>query len=635
VIGYLIQLNYIIKSNHAFLSRTAILSVLLLAACQTQAQPVYVFSTVAGDGAAGETGNGGAATSAELNSPAGVALDSAHTLYIADELNHMLRQVANQTQVIETVAGNGTAGYSGDKGQATAAELDSPLGVVVDSSGNFYIADSVNNVIRMVTPGDIITTVVGDNALGAGFYGDGGAPLNAALSGPSGLAMDAAGNLYIADTGNSRIRKVSFTANTIETIAGSSNVGYTGDGNPATIAELNSPRGLAIDSSGNVYIADSGNHVIRMISAITQKISTVAGNGTLGYNGDNIAATSAELNYPLGVAVDTAGNLYIADSQNFRIRMVTNNVITTIAGTGQPGYGGDGYYATIGLMTFPSALVVDPSTGNVYVADSGSNAVRLLTKVAAPIGPPLVNTGGVVSASEFGQFASAAPSSWIEIYGSSLALDSRAWRTSDFTGINAPEILDGTSVTIGGEPAYVEYISGGQLVVQVPSDIGTGPQRVVVTTSIGASVPYVMSVEPLKPGLYAPALTNLSGTQYVWALLPDGSIALPTGSVPGVVSRPANPGETMVMFGVGFGPVSPAIPAGQTVQQDNQLVEPFHVFFGGVPAAAINYAGLAPSAIGLYQFNVVVPNVSSGSAVPLTFTLGNETGAQSLFTAVN
>jgi uncharacterized protein (TIGR03437 family) len=195
--------------------------------------------------------------------------------------------------------------------------------------------------------------------------------------------------------------------------------------------------------------------------------------------------------------------------------------------------------------------------------------------------------------------------------------------------------LDGTSVTIGGEPAYVEYISGGQLVVQVPSDIGTGPQRVVVTTSIGTSVPYVMSVEPLKPGLYAPALTNLGGTQYVWALLPDGSIALPTGSVPGVVSRPANPGETMVMFGVGFGPVSPAIPAGQTVQQENQLAEPFHVFFGGVPAAAINYAGLAPSAIGLYQFNVVVPNVPSGSAVPLTFTLGNETGPQSLFTAVN
>jgi uncharacterized protein (TIGR03437 family) len=337
------------------------------------------------------------------------------------------------------------------------------------------------------------------------------------------------------------------------------------------------------------------------------------------------------------VAVDSSDNIYIADSQNFRIRLVTasTNIITTIAGSGQPGYGGDGYYATIGLMTFPSAVLVDPTTGNLYVADTGNNAVRLLTKVATPIGPPLVNPGGVVSASQFGNFTSAAPSSWIEIYGSSLALDARGWQTSDFTGINAPEILDGTSVTIGGEPAYVEYISPGQLNVQVPSDIGTGPQRVVVTTSIASSVPYVLGVEPLEPGLYAPALTNVGGTQYVWAQLTDGSIALPTGAVSGIVTRPANPGETMVMFGVGFGAVSPAVPAGQTVQQDNALVEPFHVFFGGVPAAAISYAGLAPSAIGLYQFNVVVPNIPSGSAIPLTFTLGNETGAQSLFIAVN
>ena len=213
-----------------------------------------------------------------------------------------------------------------------------------------------------------------------------------------------------------------------------------------------------------------------MVSPVTKDITTVAGTGTLGYNGDNIAATSAQLNYPLGVAVDASGNIYIADSQNFRIRMVSasTNTMTTIAGNGEPGYGGDGYYATQGLLNFPSDVKLDPTTGNLYVADSGNNVIRLLTKVASPIGPPLIETGGVVSASQFGQLKSVAPSGWIEIYGSSLALDSRSWSTSDFQGNNAPESLDGTSVTIGGEPAYVEFIAGGQLNVQVPSDIGTG-----------------------------------------------------------------------------------------------------------------------------------------------------------------
>jgi uncharacterized protein (TIGR03437 family) len=620
--------------NHAFLSRIAAPFVLLLAVSLIQAQPAYVFSTVAGNSVPGFAGDGAAAVSAELNSPTAIALDAAHTLTIADELNHRIRQVANQTQFISTPVGNGTAGYSGDKNGGTAAELNSPMGVAISPSGVFYISDSANSVIRQVTAADVITTVVGYNALGAGYSGDNGVPTAAQLSSPTALALDSAGNLYIADTGNNRIRKVNFTANTIVTVAGSGTLGFSGDGFPAINAELNAPRGIAFDAAGNLYIADSGNHRIRMVSAATKNITTVVGNGNLGYNGDNIAPTSAALNYPLGVDLDAAGNIFIADSQNFRIRMVSNNIITTIAGSGQPGWGGDGEYATIGLMSFPSDVLVDRSTGNVYVADTGNNVVRLLIKATAPIGPPLISPGGVIGASQFGQFKAVAPGSWIEIYGSSLALDSRSWRSTDFQGVNAPQMLDGTSVSIGGQPAFVEFIGGGQLNVQVPSNIGTGPQRVVVTTSVASSVPYVVSVSPLEPGLYAPSFTNVGGQQYVWALLPDGSIALPPGAVAGVTSRQAKPGETIVMFGVGFGPVTPSIPAGQIVQQATPLAEPFHIFFGGAPAT-VSFAGLASGAVGLYQFNVVVPNVGNGDAIPLTFTLGNGNGAQTLLTAVH
>jgi hypothetical protein len=334
-----------------------------------QSTPGVTISTIAGTGAGGFSGDGGSAASAQLNSPSGIARDGSGNLYIADSGNQRVREVVSGT--ISTVAGNGTAGYSGDGGGATGAQLNSPSGVAVDSAGNVSIADRINSVVRRVS-GATITTVAGTSA--QGYSGDGGPGTLALLDRPSGVAVDASGNIYIADTINSAVRKVSGT--TITTVAGSgpANFGYAGDNGPATSAKLSWPRGVAVDTSGNLYIADSINNVIRKVSGTT--ITTVAGNGTAGYAGDGGAATSAQLNGPYGVAVDASGNLYIADTGNNVIRKVTGTTITTIAGTGTGGYAGDGGAPTTATLNQPQGVLVDAS--GLYIADTGNNVVRIV-----------------------------------------------------------------------------------------------------------------------------------------------------------------------------------------------------------------------------------------------------------------
>lgn len=241
---------------------------------------------------------------------------------------------------------------------------------------------------------------------------------------------------------------------------------------------------------------------------------------------------------------------------------------------------------------------------------------------------------GVVSAGAFGGFVNAAPGSWIEIYGAGLATDSRQWALSDFNGNTAPTSLDGVQVTIGGQNAAIDYISSTQVNAQVPAGVAAGLQPLVVTSAQLPSIAYMIMATASAPGLLAPASFNISGNQYVVAVLPDGSYVLPTGAIPGVASRPAKPGETITMYGIGFGPVTPNIAPGQIVTEANQLAQPLQVLFGKTPAAAISYEGLAPQAVGLYQFNVVVPAVGDSDLVPLSFTLGGVSGGQVLFTAV-
>jgi uncharacterized protein (TIGR03437 family) len=495
------------------------------------------------------------------------------------------------------------------------------------------VADADNSLIRRFSIGGNISTVAGSTTLGAGYAGDKGPATNALLNQPCGVAVDPSGNIYIADTGNHCIRKV--TGTTITTFAGTCSFsGGSGDGGPATQARLNAPRAVAVDASGNtVYIADTGNNRIRKVSA--GSISAVAGTGLAAFGGDGGPALSAQFYGPRSVAVDASGNIYVADYTNSRVRMIsTTGIITTIGGNGRFGYTGDGGAGTSAALNFPSGVAADAS-GNVFVSDTQNSVVRKLAAPAAPGGPttpPSVQS--VQSAGAFGAFADTAPGSWIEIFGANLAPDARTWTGSDFVGINAPTSLDRSSVTIGGQTAFVSYISSGQVNAQVPSNVGTGPQPVTVTTAAGTSTPINIQVDPMAPGMRAPTSFNIGGKQYVAAMFTDGvTYVLPTGAIPGVPSRPAKPGETIVIYGIGFGKVTNNLPAGQIVQQENNLVNSIQISFAGAPAA-LGYWGLGPGSVGLYQFNAVVPSIAASDAVPLTFTLGNANGTQTLYTTV-
>ena len=341
-----------------------------------QGAPIGAINRIAGNGTEGYAGDGGVATVAELNEVTGVAVDSSGNVYIADQNSQRIREAAVSTGIINTIAGNGTAGYSGDSGAATSAKLHTPYGVAVDSSGNIYIADTANNRVREVTASTgVISTIAGTGT--AGYSGDGGAATSAKLHGPQSVAIDVSGNVYISDTGNNRIRKVTVSTGVISTVAGTGTGGFSGDGGAATSAKLDGPWGIAVDSSSNVYIADIYNSRIRKVTASTGIISTIAGNGTQGSSGDGGAATSAELYSASGVAVDSSGNVYIADSGDNRVREVTvsTGVINTIAGTGTAGYSGDGGAANSTELDRPYDVAVD-SIGNVYIADSDNWAIR-------------------------------------------------------------------------------------------------------------------------------------------------------------------------------------------------------------------------------------------------------------------
>ena len=330
--------------------------------------------TVAGNGAQGFSGDGGPATSASLRNPFGLSVDGSGNIFIADRDNNRIRKVVAATGNIQTVAGNGTFGYSGDGGPATSATINVPSDVYADSAGNLFVADSFNNRIRKVVAatGDI-QTVAGNGI--ADFSGDGGLAASAALHSPEGVFVDGAGNIFIADHSNGRIREVVAATGNIQTVAGNGTFNFSGDGGPATSAGLVQSNGVFVDSSANIFLPD--NSRIREVVGTTGIIQTVAGNGTYGSSGDGGPATSAELYLPLGVYVDGFGNIFIADSNNSRIREVVaaTGTIRTVAGNGTSGFSGDGGPATGAQLAGPKGVYVD-SAGNLFIADTYNSRIR-------------------------------------------------------------------------------------------------------------------------------------------------------------------------------------------------------------------------------------------------------------------
>ncbi|MBI4472668.1 MAG: SBBP repeat-containing protein, partial [Acidobacteria bacterium] len=445
--------------------------------------PAGYVTTVAGGSVF--TGDGSRATQARLSSPAGVAIDPvAGDIYIADERHHRIRRVEAATGIITTVAGTGRGGYTPETGLAVASALQSPGGIAFDSARNLYIADTDNNRIVRLDPQGRLATVAGGvyNYFENGSIGDGLAATEAVLSSPSAVLIDANGNLYIADTGQNRIRRVDAATGRISTVAGNGEYDFSGDNGPAVNASLKSPYGIAIDRAGNLYIADTGNNRVRKVDALSRAITTIAGTGEDGYSGDRGPAVRAELSGPSSVAIDNNDNIVIADSWNSVIRRISSTgVITTVAGNGEYGFFGDNGPALQAMLDYPTGAVLDAS-GNIVFSDRGNQRVRRVS----PAGIITTIAGAdPAGSSGDGQSATAATLT----YPVGIALDaSNNLIIADSGNSRVRQVSNGIITTIAGTGRWGFSGDGGparSAEISEPSGIATDQQGNILFADSG------------------------------------------------------------------------------------------------------------------------------------------------------
>ena len=507
--------------------------------------------------------------------PSAIVFDAQGNLYIAETGNHDIRKI-DPTGNLTTIAGNGTQGYSGDSGPATAAELDSPQGLALDTNQNLYLADTHNHRIRRIdaTTG-LITTIAGTGT--AGYSGDNGPATAAQLDLPTALAIDASGNLYLADTANHRIREINATTGIITTIAGNGTQGFSGDNGPATAASIDSPTGLALDAANNLYLADTHNNRIRRIDATTGLITTIAGTGA-----------AASLALPHGLTIDAAGNLYLADTANHRIREINTATgqITTIAGNGTQGFSGDNAPATTATLDSPRAVAL-PSTNLVTLADTHNQRIRQLDSAA----PPNIHTYTGTAALIPTTLDITGPSS--STYGTgqialSLATATAATGTSTLTDTTTATTLGTAPVSANAATFSLATLPAGThtLTAAYPGDATHAVAQSAAFTITIAPQPITATIAPVTL-LYGQAIPTLTGTL--------------TGALPQDAARLA---------------------AAYTAQA-NSLSSPGTYALTGTltGAAAGNYTlTAAPSTLTIRQAPVAITITTAGATAPITIT---------------
>ncbi|MBM3787357.1 MAG: hypothetical protein FJW30_23610 [Acidobacteria bacterium] len=541
-----------------------------------------------------------------------ISVDRAGNILIADTNNNRIRRIG-MDGVISTIAGSGErpslnncsplggGQAAGDGGQALSARLYGPAQAIALENGNLLICDQKNNRIRQVTPQGQISTIVGSNL--HAFYAPNILATLSPMDWPSSIAVDREGRLYFAEIHSHRIARVNGDGRT-QTIAGTGLPGLGADGGDATRSALANPAFLLFDREGNLLIADQGNHRIRRLRA-SGAIDTVAGTGAPGFSGDGSAATAAQLSRPNGLALDSRGNLYIADMGNHRIRRVTpDGVISTVAGNGQIGRGADGVPATQSALNFPSSVAVD-AAGDLLVVDWQNYLVRKVSFSARPA----ISPGGVVNAASFLPApVPLAPGALISVFGVNFA-----GALSQASELPLPTELGGVSVSVNGRRIPLVFASSGQVNAQLPYDLREGAARVQVSNAQGVSTEETVNIGAAAPGIF-----TIAGTQRAVAVNQDFSLNTP--------DNPESRGRVITVYCTGIGPLDGELEAGRPAPSNTlfRAALDSSAAIAGRDAPML-FLGLTPGFVGLAQANIQLPaDLPVGNALELVVSVNRQ-----------